>query len=77
LAQIDNQTIDHLMDTEESAFRPRVPIALYHDHGSMPIRIIDCVSDSLLAAEIFLSRLDRRMSKQKLDLLQLPTGNMA
>jgi len=39
--------------------------------------IVDCVTNSLLATEIFLSRLDRNMSKQKLDLLQFAASNVA
>jgi len=35
------------------------------------------MTDSLLAAEIFLSGLDRNMSKQKLDLFQFTTSNVA
>jgi hypothetical protein len=42
-----------------------------------PNAIVYSVPDSLLAAEIFLSRLNRNMSKQKLDLLQFASGNMA
>jgi hypothetical protein len=33
--------------------------------------------DSLLAAKIFLGRLDRNVSKQKLDLLQFAASNVA
>jgi hypothetical protein len=39
--------------------------------------IVNCVSDSLLAAEILLSRLDRNMPKEKLDLLKFAASNMA
>jgi len=50
--------------------------------GTKPINrlvdaIVNCISDSLLAAEIFLSGLDRNMSKQKLDLFQFTTSNVA
>jgi hypothetical protein len=39
--------------------------------------IVDCVSNSLLAAEILLSRLDRNMPKEKLDLLKFAASNVA
>jgi hypothetical protein len=47
----------------------------HHDEIRYPI--VDCVSDSLLAAEIFLSRLHRNVSKQELDLLQFTASDVA
>jgi hypothetical protein len=43
---------------------------LYSGRRLDPNAIVHCVPDSLLAAEIFLSRLNRNVSKQKLNLLQ-------
>jgi hypothetical protein len=39
--------------------------------------IVDCILNSLLAPQIFLSSLDRNMSEQKLDLFEFAAGNMA
>src|SRR6516162_11531895 len=39
--------------------------------------IVDGKAQFLLAAEVAFRRLDRDMSKQKLDLIQLPTSKMA
>jgi hypothetical protein len=39
--------------------------------------VVDGRAQSLLAAEVAFCRLDREVSKQKLDLIQLPTGKMA
>jgi len=50
---------------------------LYSGRRLDPNAIVHCVPDSLLAAEIFLSRLNRNVSKQKLNLLQFAASDMA
>ncbi|HVP48875.1 MAG TPA: hypothetical protein VMT32_19915 [Bryobacteraceae bacterium] len=36
--------------------------------------VVDCILETLLAAKIFLGRLNRYVAQQKLDLVQLPSG---
>jgi hypothetical protein len=49
---------------------------LYSGRRLDPNAIVHCVPDSLLAAEIFLSRLNQNVSKQKLNLLQFAASDM-
>ena len=71
------ETIVRCHVDEKSAIHPSAEIMPISTQRLDADTIVDCVSDSLLAAEILLSRLDRNVSKEKLDLLKFAASNVA